>query len=626
MNVFVRYPRTLLACALTLAASGCQGDVSATDSPPPGGAADPGASNGDRNGDPSKPNDDGTRAGNDDEPGRSGGKPGRSGGEPNSGNGDGVPSTPVEVPVDRCTTDERLAAAPMPARVRRLTRLEIKNTLADLLGPDYAALAETIEQDARSTSFSTSADRSITAGYADALQTVARAAGQRYSEELASSAALDASCAASDEAAQACAKEHVLKLGARAFRRPLRDGEVEALMAVYAAGSDTSLDATPDGRLQTGLGWVVEALLQAPDFVFRTELGREGAAAGETVTLTGLELASALSYDLLASPPDQALLDAAAAGELDDPSNRLAHAERLMSERPERLREQLARFVFEWLHIDFDAPSWQKDPSAFPEFDPAMHAAIRSQTEQFVARWIDGGASLLDLLTTPDGFVDALTAPLYGVDAPSSQATLMSLPEQRAGILTQPGFLGTHAQADAASPVLRGVAIMSALLCQTPPPVPADIPPLAPVAEAAGSTNRDRFAAHTESPSCQGCHSQFDPMGFTFENYDAIGGYVLEQNGAPIDSSGALVVNGAEPIPVPDALELATELSLSSAVHECFSKQLFRSVLGRYETEHDACSLRDALDTFQGGGFDVRKLLTAIIGSEAYATRIISAE
>src|SRR5204863_1807696 len=216
----------------------------------------------------------------------------------------------------------------------------------------------------------------------------------------------------------------------------------------------------------------------------------------------------------------------------------------------------------EWLSIDYDKPVWNKDAAAYPIFKPALKAAFQQETEAFLADWVDGGSSLTALLTSPTGFIGKDNAAIYGMTSAATTLQKTSLPTtQRADILTQPGFLGSTAHTDGSSPVFRGLAVMSRLLCKTPPPVPAMVPPLPPVDKTAIKTTRQRFQTHTSAAFCSGCHQFFDPMGFTFENYDGIGQWRTMENGVAVDSSGAIVGTGASDRPVANAVELTQALA-----------------------------------------------------------------
>jgi hypothetical protein len=518
------------------------------------------------------------------------------------------------------------APAAMPAvRIRRLTRFEIQNTVADLLGAAAAPLANGLEPDSQALGFSTGAERGVSPAYVDALKTMAEGLSAQFRKTVATPA-FDAACFTSDAGARTCADKFLRDFGRKAFRRPLAEAEASAIMAVYDAGRDTGVDGDFGDRFKSGLDYAMRGVLQSSNFIFRTELGGGTAAAGAATAMTAYELASALSYGTISSPPDDTLMAAATADQLKTPDQIAAQVRRLMSARPERFKATVQRFVTEWLSIDYDKPVWNKDTTAYPLWKPALKAALQAETQAYLADWVDGGSSLTSLLTSPMGFISKDNAAVYGLTSTALTPQKTMLPAgQRAGILTQPGFLGTAAHTDGSSPTFRGLAVMGKVLCKTPPPVPAMVPPLPAVDKSAVKTTRQRFEVHTTAAFCAGCHKFFDPMGNTFESYDGLGQYRTTENGLPVDSSGAIVGSGDSDKPVANAVQLAQTLAGSAQVHECFARQVFRFDLGRTETDADACTIAQVTKAYSDKQLDLRELLVSIATSPAFSTRTATA-
>jgi hypothetical protein len=326
-------------------------------------------------------------------------------------------------------------------------------------------------------------------------------------------------------------------------------------------------------------------------------------------------------------PPDAALATAAAEHRVDSPAERVEQASRLIAAYPEGWKRQMRLFVTQWLGINFDKPEWEKDVVAVPRFSASLKDALRTETELLLDDWATGtdGARLDTLLTGSSTFVNEINAPLYGLSALGPTFQKVSLDgTQRAGILTLGGFLGSTSHVGETSPVLRGIVIMKRLLCSEPEPPPADVPPLPPPAAAAPTTTRARYAAHAQNPTCRGCHELFDPMGNTFEAYDVLGAYRTEQNGFPVDSSGALVTADGQQWPVANAVELVNELAGRPEVRACVARQLFRFTTGRDAVAYDSCALDDATRTLTSGSGALRDVVLSIVGSEAFVTRTVN--
>jgi hypothetical protein len=523
-----------------------------------------------------------------------------------------------------CTSDAM--AAPAPAvRIRRLTRAEIQNTLVDLLGANAGPLAAGLEPDSQALGYSTGDQRGVSTAYVGGLKTMAEGLGALFRPTVAAPA-FDAGCFATDAAARACADKLVRDFGARAFRRPLAEREVTALLGVYDVGLATGTDGDVTDRMRSGLDYTMRAIFQSPHFIFRTELGAGTAPAAAATSLTPYELASALSYGTIASPPDAMLMAAAAGDQLKTPDQIGAQVRRLITARPDRFKAMVGEFAVEWLGINFDKPAWNKDTKTYPTFTTTLKSAFAQETQAFLADWIDGGSSLTALLTSTDGFVNRDNAPIYGLKSTSATFQKTALPAgQRAGILTQPAFLGSAAHTDGSSPVYRGLAVMGQLLCKSAPPVPAMVPPLPVVDKTMIKTTRQRYEVHETAAFCAACHSTFDPMGYPFENYDGLGQWRTMENGVAVDPSGAIVGTQSSNGPMANAVALAGALAASPEVHECFARQVFRYDVGRVETDADGCSIAQAMTAYSGKNLDLRELLVALATSPAFTTRTAAA-
>jgi hypothetical protein len=431
------------------------------------------------------------------------------------------------------------------------------------------------------------------------------------------------SCFASDTSARDCADTFIRDFGKRAFRRAITDADSSGLLKVYDAGLATGTDGDVTDRFAAGLQYAVTAMVQSAEFIFRTELGDDPDPSTASVHLTKAELASAISYGIIASPPDEALLRAVDADELATPAQMGSQVRRLIDAQPDRFKAHVQRFLLDWLGIDFDNPVWAgKDKAIYPYFSSAVKEALRQETGMFIDDWTSTGPFLPALLTSPSTFINQVNAPIYGLTAPSATFQKQALDsKQRAGILTSPGFLGTYAHVDSSSPVFRAVAIMRRLLCQEPPPVPAMVPPLPPISKTDIKTTRQRFDQHTSVAFCHSCHSAFDPLGDVFESYDGVGAYRTEENGIPIDSSGGIVGTRSSDAEFDNAIDMVKALAVSPEVHECFVRQVYRFSVGRIETSADQCAIQNFTRAFTEKSFDLRELLVAVVSSPAFAVR-----
>jgi hypothetical protein len=491
------------------------------------------------------------------------------------------------------------------APMRRLTRAQYRNTVRDLLGvADVVSPSALPGDDAIADRFhsnTVSPLQAIDVGrYADAADTIAKAA-------VANLATL-VPCDLKVKGEAACARTFIEGFGKRAYRRPLTPAEVELLQGVYALGGDFA----------SGIRLVIAGLLQSPKFLYLPE-PVPMAAAGKIVGVDGWALASRLSYFLLDTMPDDELFLAAEKGHLGTPAEVGDQATRLMNDA--RFRATLFTFHQEWLQLD-TLPGTEKDAQLFPVWTPALRDALGEETRRFVEYVFGEGDRRLDtLLSAPFSFVNGPLATLYGMTAGAPAAGTwqrLDLPkDQRAGLLTQGSLMATLAHDNRTSFILRGKMVREALLCATPLMPPADVPAepkLDPQASA-----KARSEAHRKDPACASCHELFDPMGFAFEIYDAVGRYRTSDGAGPIDARVQLThTKGLDGKTAANAVELARLLAGADEVRDCVARQWMRFGLGRDDAAEDEPSLAGAIKAFKDGGAKLPALLVSIARSDAF--------
>lgn len=496
------------------------------------------------------------------------------------------------------------APAPGPRLLRRLSRSEYVNTVRDLLG---------VEVDP--SSFATD---EIVDGFdndAEALIVSPLLADQyrESAEEIAGLVDLAGLVPCDPQSGtEACARSFIETFGRSAFRRPLAQEEITRYTSLFSgiAGID---------GFSEGIRWVLTAMLQSPSFLYRRELGR-AEPGSDRYTLDPWEIASALSYGITGTMPDEALLRAAQAGELSTPEQIAAQAERLFSS-PAALGSA-ERFVSQWLEID-TLETVPKDMATFPELDRAMRARLRKETETFVAHVLQDGSGTLDELLTADySFADPELAAFYGFELPAGGVERDGLvlvsyaPEHQAGLLTQGSFLATHARPNGSSPVHRGVVVRERILCQDLPPPPPGVN-AEPPAPDPNQTTRERYSAHSADPACASCHRLIDPIGFGFERFDGIG----RLTGVDADDSGEIIESGGS-TPFTGTRGLAAVLADRADVADCFARQWLRFTYGTPASGDLACTLQNVQDAFRTGGGQIEALVAAAARAPHFRIRI----
>lgn len=503
-------------------------------------------------------------------------------------------------------TPQEFSAA--PSAFKRLTASEYLATLRALLGE---VTIGDLEPETFVEGFAKvgSGQVAISLNGVEKYELAAEAATQQvFADEARRTALLG--CTPSGVSDSACFESFVTRFGRLAFRRPLSDGERTRYTTLAGSIASTLEDPLEGLRLTT------KAILLSPYFLYRVERGQPDPSS-KFWRLTSHELASSLSYFLTNSTPDTDLLDAADRDELASVEGLRAQAERLLG-GPQG-RESVGNFITELFRLALIG-SRAKDPAMFPDYTPALQAAIaRELPAVFQDVVFDRRVSALELFTTRTTFVNAELARLYGLDASgltseSWQAVQLPADGLRAGLLGTAAFLSLNANQKEGSPTHRGKFIRQFLMCQDIPAPPPDVstviedPPPGVVL-----TKREKLAQHREDPACAGCHQLMDPMGLALENFDAVGGFRETEDGLTIDVSGDL-----DGVAFNGPVELAELLAQSPPTAECLVKNLYRYATGRPESDGQGAVIASLTERFSSSGYDFQTLMLDLVTSDGF--------
>lgn len=501
---------------------------------------------------------------------------------------------------------EQPAYEPQAPQLRRLTYSQYVHSIDDLFG-EGLVLPSVLEPDSRVAGlYAVGASvTSISSLGVERYESAAFDIAEQVLADPARHAAL-VGCTPADAVGEACARTTLTTFGEAAWRRPLTEAELEALVAVHTSA------ATTLGTFEDGLTYALAAVLQSPHFLFRPELGEDDGAGGRR--FTAWELASRLSYFLWDGPPDAELRAAAASGELVTDAGIDAQIDRMLDD--ERARRGVRAFFVDMLHLD-ELDSLTKDPLVYVYMSSELGASAREQTLLDVeALVLDEDTDFRTFLTGTDTHLDRTLAALYDVPAPAREgfgaATLPSSGGRR-GFLGQASFLALQAHATSTSVTRRGQYLREVLLCQELPSAPAGLNTSIPEATEAAPTMRDRVAQHNADPTCAACHELMDPIGLGFENFDGVGRWRTEESGVVIDPSGDL--DGAD---FADAWELAGLVADNRAFTGCVSDTLLAAAVGHGLAEGEEDLADWHTDGLKESGYRVKALLRDIARGPAF--------
>jgi hypothetical protein len=466
-------------------------------------------------------------------------------------------------------------------RVARLTHAQYDNTVDALLGVTDKPATSFAPDAAEGYAF----DNGINLRVDGRLGPQYRAAAEELAEKVAADSAFLARFVACTEQSAGCSDQLIAELGKRAFRRPLSAAEQARFATLFARGAEL---VGSGSAFRDGVRLLVEALLQSPQFLYRSELSDTRGADG-IIALDSWEMAARLSYFLWGTMPDQSLFDAAAAGKLQSAADVSAAAQRLLSDP--KARASVVSFHAQALRF----ARFQKvapDKTKYPNAPADMAVKIRDAAELFVKDVVfDAQGGIAELLNAPFAYADAGLAPIYGKSLSGTGLQKLTFaPGERAGYLMQAGFLASNAYAIRTDPIHRGLFVQRDLLCRTipDPPPGASMTPLPPMSDTI-KTTRQQVEVLTSPASCIGCHSMINAPGFAFEAYDATGAFRQTDNAAPIDTSGTTMLDN-QPVAFANAAELVQALSQSAEARACYVGKWLEYAYGRSKVEGDAAT------------------------------------
>jgi Protein of unknown function (DUF1592)/Protein of unknown function (DUF1595)/Protein of unknown function (DUF1588) len=519
-------------------------------------------------------------------------------------------------------------AASYQAPLQMLNQFELRNTIKDLVGPVTTEVL--VPQGARGQYRGALLIDELPRRWQDTAWGIAG--------EASKNAAALTGCAAANQT-DACASAFIGKFAAKAYRRPLAAGELESLVALYANGKAEGF--------ASGIEMVVAAVLQDPSFLYRVEAGVPNSVKDhpELRRLTGAEVAQRLSYSLWGTLPDDALTMAAQSGGLDTPAGIRAQAERMLKDP--RAIPMFADFVGQWLLTDHLGEN-PKDAIKYPAFAAAV-PLLREELNLFVRDLVQNGGDLRTLFTADYGFLNAKLAVFYGVPGVSGDVlvkTTMPASAQRSGLLTFSGLLSIEgieqgvslAKSNRTFPIGRARFIRERLACEDLPPPIADATNLPSVKGLIDAQNARYGGAQNVPPraffqeitsqdtTCKACHGFLEPLGFILERFGPDG--LIRQNdidGMPAIQSGRYNSNGKNAELVGDYASpaaLATAMSKSSSVKDCFTGNLVQYAMGQATDVRQGC-FSAAAPTADASGTRLLDVYLDLAASDPFRIRTV---
>ena len=417
----------------------------------------------------------------------------------------------------------------------------------------------------------------------------------------------------SDATEDACARQILSTFARRAFRRPVTDQDLAAPLSFYS-------NARANGDFEAGIQAALPTILASPKFLYRAERSPAGLAPGAVHRISDIDLASRLSFFLQSRMPDEELLRLAEQKRLADSAVLNAQVTRLLADP--KSRTLVTSFAFQWLKMR-GVDDIEPDAVIFPNFDDGLRDAFRREMELFVQAIMREDRSVLDLLNADFTFVNERLALHYGIpNVRGDRFRRVTLTDpNRFGLLGKGGMLLSTSYANRTAPVLRGAWILENILGTPPAPPPPDVEAFQENKDGEkAKTVRAIMEQHRAKPSCNACHGVMDPLGFAFENFDAVGAWRATDvfAGTPIDPSGKLVdgttVSG--PVDVRKAILRRPEQFVQT-----MTEKLMTYALGRSVEYYDMPAVRKIVRDGAASNYRFSSIVKGIVASAPFQMR-----
>ena len=407
---------------------------------------------------------------------------------------------------------------------------------------------------------------------------------------------------------RAVAEKILRRFASRAFRRPATQQEINRLLSLF------DLAIKKEKSFELAIRIPLQAILVSPHFLFKVEA--PAPKNGKPRRLSQFELATSISFFTCSSTPDTELLTQAFESNLDDPKIVRQQIDRLLKDR--RSSALVEHFARQWLQLDLFSES-QPDPKLFPKFNKQIREDMLEETRRTIEYVIKNDRSILELLTADYTFLNERLASFYSIrGVKGKKFRKVSLRGTgRGGIMTHGSILTMTSNPNRTSPVKRGIWVMN-VIGQEPPPPDPNVMALDDQKELKG-TLRERLEQHRNDQRCAVCHDRIDPLGFSFENFDAVGRWRNESEGKKVDSSAKLP-DGSK---INGAIELQKFLATTQRKQfvEAFVEKMLTYATGRTMTKKDRCVVVEIAEKLEKHNYRFSELIKLICESDPFQKR-----
>jgi hypothetical protein len=378
-----------------------------------------------------------------------------------------------------------------------------------------------------------------------------------------------------------------------AFRRSLSDDLKQLFVESHFASAKSP---------ETAVKRVVLLALKSPQFLYPNL--QQGEKADD------FENASRLALTLWDSVPDKKLAQVAASGKLKTRDQIRAEAQRMLKDP--RTKAKLHGFFHHWLELE-RAEGASKDLKTFPDFTPELIADLRESLLQFIDEVVWSEKSdYRELLQADYLLMNERLGKFYGHPVTGEEFQRVGFdPKQRAGVVTHPYLLAALAYTKQSSPIHRGVFLTRNIVGMSLKP-----PQKAVVFEDSHFnpklTMREKISELTRSGACMSCHSMINPLGFSLENFDAVGRWRTKDNNKPVNAVSEFTTHEGMLVRLTGPRDIVNYVAANPGGHRAFIRHLFHHLIKQEPIAYGPKVLDDLQKSFAASGCHIQKLLVEI--------------
>ena len=407
------------------------------------------------------------------------------------------------------------------------------------------------------------------------------------------------------------AKKILWKFTSRAYRRKVPEAEIERLIRFVRIG----LEEGGEYAFENGIKLACQAVLTSPFFLFRGEVQPEPDNPDATYRIDEYSLASRLSYFIWSSMPDDELFLHATQTTLR--KNLKSQVIRMLKDP--KAKALTDNFAGQWLQLR-DIAILDPDPKTYREFDGELKVSMKRETEMLFEHILKEDLPVIDFLSAPYSFINKRLSMHYGIKGFEGDGFRKTSLEgtRRRGILTHGSILTITSNATRTSPVKRGKWILENILGTRPPEPPPGVDELDGNKKLKGNL-RQRLEQHREDPNCSSCHALMDPLGFAYENFNGIGRWRENDEGAPIDASGKLV--SGESFKTHEEFQKILLTEKREDFLRCLSEMMLTYALGRGIEFYDKLALEAIIKSLKSSDLKFSVLVFGVVKSVPFQYR-----